>query len=372
MTESLAPARPAAADARPAVNGARPVADFRVVVAVPLREELCRLIETLEPRVEVVRDHSLLRPMRGPADWSGDPEHVRTPEEQAAFEALVDSADALFGIPDVDPAALARTAAANPRLRWVMTTAAGGGSQIKAAGLDRDVLDRVLFTTSAGVHGGTLAEFAVFGVLAGAKDLPRLRADQRERAWPERWEMRQIDEMTVLVVGLGGIGAECARRFSALGAQVWGTTRSGEPVDGVDQLVPLDELESAVAEVDAIVVTLPGTEQTHHLVGERVLSAVKPGAILASVGRGTVVDEAALLTALDDGRVAFAALDVFEVEPLPAASPLWRHPRVLVSPHTAALSSKEEERIARRFAADATRFLDGRALHAVVDTVEFY
>ncbi|MEZ3159609.1 D-2-hydroxyacid dehydrogenase [Microbacterium sp. BWT-B31] len=365
MTESLGPARPeAAASSR--------TPELRVVAAVPLREDLCRLIETLEPRVEVVRDHSLVHPMRGPADWSGDPAHVRTPDEQSAFDALVDSADALFGIPDVDPTALARTVAANPRLRWVMTTAAGGGSQIKAAGLDRDALDRIVFTTSAGVHGGTLAEFAVFGVLAGAKDLPRLQADQRDRTWPDRWEMRQLDEMTVLVVGLGGIGAECARRFNALGARVWGTTRSGRPVDGVDRLVPLDDLESAVAEVDAIVVTLPGTEHTHHLVGERVLAAVKPGAIVASIGRGTVVDEAALLRALDDGRVAFAALDVFEFEPLPSDSALWTHPRVLVSPHTAALSGKEEEHIARRFAADATRFLDGRALHAVVDTVEFY
>ncbi|MCC2030717.1 D-2-hydroxyacid dehydrogenase [Microbacterium allomyrinae] len=347
-------------------------AALRVVVAVPLAEELCRLIEDLEPRIDLVRDHTLVHPMRGPADWSGDPEHVRTPAEQASFDALVDSADALFGIPDVDAGALARTVAANPGLRWVMTTAAGGGSQVKAAGLERPDLDRILFTTSAGVHGGTLAEFAVFGVLAGAKDLPRLQADQREGVWPERWEMRQIDEMTVLVVGLGGIGSACARRFAALGARVWGTSRSGEPVEGVERLVPLDELERVVAEVDAIVVTLPGTAQTHHLVGEKVFAAIRPGAIIASVGRGTVVDEAALLGALDDGRVSFAALDVFEVEPLPASSPLWAHPRVLVSPHTAALSEKEEERIARRFAADATRFLDGRALHSVVDTVEFY
>ncbi len=345
---------------------------LRAVAAVPLSEELCRLIEELEPRVQVVRDHSLTHPMRGPADWSGDPEHVRTAEEQRAFDDMVDSADALFGIPDVDPAALARTVAANPRLRWVMTTAAGGGSQIKAAGLDRADLDRIVFTTSAGVHGGPLAEFAVFGVMAGAKGLPRLLADQRSRTWPDRWEMRQIDEMTVLVVGLGGIGAECARRFHALGARVWGTSRSGAPVDGVDRLVTLDGLTDAVREVDAVVVTLPGTEQTHHLIGAEVFAAVRPGVVIASVGRGTVIDESALLPALDDGRVAFAALDVFENEPLAQDSPLWSHPRVLVSPHTAALSSKEEERIARRFAENAARLLDGDPLRAEVDTVEFY
>ncbi|HWS52160.1 MAG TPA: D-2-hydroxyacid dehydrogenase [Microbacterium sp.] len=345
---------------------------LRAVVAVPLSEAHCRLIQELEPRIELVRDHALTPPMRGPADWSGDPEYVRTDEQQAAFEAMIDSADALFGIPDVDAAALARTVEANPGLRWVMTTAAGGGSQIKEAGLDRAALNRVIFTTSAGVHGGPLAEFAVFGVLAGAKQLPRLAADQQARNWPERWEMRQIDEMTVLVVGLGGIGGECARRLKALGAQVWGTTRSGSPVDAVDRLVPLDQLVDAVGHVDAIVVTLPGTEQTRHLIGETVLGAVAPGATLVNVGRGTVIDERALLAALDDGRIGFAALDVFEQEPLDPASPLWSHPNVLVSPHTAALSSKEEERIARRFAQNATRLMDGEPLRAVVDTVEFY
>ncbi|GAA2949353.1 D-2-hydroxyacid dehydrogenase [Microbacterium luteolum] len=345
---------------------------LRAVVAVPLPEELCVLIEELEPRLEVIRDHALTHPARWAADWSGDPEHTRTPAEQEAFDAMVDSADVLFGAPDVDADALARTVATNPRLRWVMTTAAGGGSTVKAAGLPRADLDRIVFSTSAGVHGGTLAEFSVFAVLAGAKGLPRLLADQRSRTWPDRWQMRQLDEMTVLIVGLGGIGAECARRFHALGARVWGTTRSGEPVDGVDRLVPLDQLTDAVGEVDAIVVTLPGTAQTHHLIGEEVLAAVKPGMILTNVGRGTVVDEVALLGALDDGRVAFAGLDVFENEPLDVASPLWDHPSVLISPHTAAINSNEEERIARRFAENATRLLDGLPLRAVVDTVEFY
>lgn len=345
---------------------------LRAVIAVPLAEEHCRLIEQLEPRLEVVRDHSLTRPMRGPADWSGDPDWVRSPAQQAAFDAMVDSADALFGIPDVAPAALARTVAANPRLRWVMTMAAGGGSQIKDAALPADALERIVFTTSAGVHGGPLAEFAVFGVMAGAKGLPRLLADQRTRTWPDRWEMRQVDEMTVLVVGLGGIGSECVRRFRALGARVWGTSRSDHPVDGVDRIVAPDRIAEVVGEVDAIVVTLPGTAQTHHLIDADVFANARPGTILASVGRGTVIDEAALLAALDDGRIGFAAMDVFEREPLAASSPLWSHPNVLVSPHTAALSSKEEERIARRFAENATRLLDGQPLRAVVDTVEFY
>lgn len=345
---------------------------LRAVVAVDLDERLCRRIEELEPRVELIRDHSLYRPMRGPADWSGDPEHVRGPDRQRAYEEMIDSAEALFGLPDVDPAQLARTVTANPRLRWVHATAAGGGAQVKAAGLPRAALDSVTFTSSAGVHGDTLAEFALFGVLAGAKDLPRLQAQQREHRWTQRWEMRQIDEMTVLVVGLGGIGSSVAEKLHALGATVVGTSRSGRRVDGVDRMVDVADLPSAAAAADAVVVTLPGTAATEGLVGREALEAIKPGSIVVNVGRGTVIDEDELVTALDDGRVGFAALDVFAVEPLPAGSPLWDHPQVLISPHTAALNRAEEERIAKLFAENARRLLDGEPMRSRVDTMEFY
>lgn len=344
----------------------------RVVIAVDLPERLCALIEREEPRVDVVRDHSLYRPLRGPADWAGDPSHQRTPAQDEAYREMVDSADILFSLPDVDPGALARTVRANPRLRWVQAMAAGGGSQLRAAGLTPEELERVAVTTTAGVHGSPLAEFAVFGVMAGAKSLPRLVAQQRDHEWSDRWEMKQIDEMSVLVVGLGGIGTACAEKFSALGARVLGTTRSGTPVPHVDELVPIGDLVEAAMEVDAIVVTLPGTAATEGLIGTEVMDAVRPGTTLVNVGRGTAVDEPALVAALESGQIGFAALDVTAIEPLPADSALWDHPNVLISPHTAALSSREEERIARLFLDNLGRHLDGRELRNLVDTVEFY
>lgn len=347
-------------------------ATTRVVVAVDLPEELCHRIEDAEPRVELVRDHRLYRPRRGPADWEGDPDHRRSPQQQAEYEAMVDSAEILFSLPDVDPGQLARTVRANPALRWVQTMAAGGGAQLRAAGLDPAELARVRVTTTAGVHGSPLAEFALFGVLAGAKGLPRLQRQQREHAWTERWQMRHLDEMTVLVVGLGGIGRACAEKFSRLGARVVGTSRSQAPVEHVDEIVPLAELPRAAHEADAIVVTLPGTDATTGLIGEAVLAGLRPGTTVVNVGRGTVIDETALLAALDDGRIGLAALDVFAVEPLPAESPLWDHPQVLVSPHTAALSAQEEARIVQLFLDNLARYLDGRPLRNLVDTVEFY
>lgn len=345
---------------------------LRVVVAGPLSEQHCELIEGLEPRIDLIRDQSLYPPMRHPADFSGNPEFRRTPTQQRAFEDMIDSAEALYGIPDVSPEALNRTAGANPALRWVHTMAAGGGGQVKAAGLDQEQLDRILFTTSAGVHGSPLAEFAVFGVLAGAKTLGRLLTQQRDHNWTGRWEMAQVSEMTVLVVGLGGIGREVARKLSALDATVIGTSRHARPVDHVDRLIGVEEIASIVPTVDAIVLALPGTAATEGLIGPEVLAAVKPGTVLVNVGRGSAIDEEALVPALRDGRIGFAALDVFATEPLSADSPLWDEPNVLLSPHTAALNAAEDRLIAELFAANATRLLDDVPLANRVDTVDFY
>ncbi|WAC65305.1 D-2-hydroxyacid dehydrogenase [Agrococcus sp. SL85] len=346
---------------------------LQVAVAVSIDDASADRIRELEPRVELLRDPALTAPWRWDGDWEGDPGFRRSPAQQDAFDAMLARADAIFGIPDVSPAALARAVRGSERLRWVHTTAAGGGGQVKQAELAQAELERVVVTTSAGMHASTLAEWALLGVLAGAKGLRELEADQAARRWGDgRRIMRHVSEMTVLVVGLGGIGKVVAERLDALGATVWGTTRSGEPVDHVHRLVPIGELAAAAAQVDAIVVTLPGTARTEGLVGAEVLGAVQQGTILVNVGRGTVVDEDALLEALDAGRVGFAALDVTAVEPLPQASRLWEHPSVLISPHTAALSRQEPRRIAELFAANATRLLDGEPLENVMSTKEFY
>lgn len=345
---------------------------LRVVVATPLSEELCARIVAAEPRIDLVRDQSLLPPMRWPGDHGGDPSFVRTTEQQSAFDALVDSAEALYGVPDENPAALARTVRANPGLRWVQTMPAGGGAQVKGANLGHDELQNVVFTTSAGVHGASLAEFAVFGVFAGAKDLPRLLAQQADKEWTGRWCMKQVHEMTVAVLGMGNIGRDTASRLIALGARVIGVSRTPADVPGLAGTFHPDDLGQAVADADALVVTLPGTESTHKMVNAAVLAAVKPGITVVSVGRGTVIDEDALVEALRDGRIGFAALDVFYSEPLAQDSPLWTLPNVLVSPHTAALNDAEDRRIADLFAVNATRFLDGEPMINPVNTVEFY
>ena len=344
----------------------------RVAVATPLPTELRTLITDVDPGVELLVDDDLLPPMLYPGDHSGDPAYRRTPEQQAAFDELLGKAEVLYGIPDVRPAALTAAVRANPNLRWVHTMAAGGGGQVKAANLSEAELERVLFTTSAGVHGGPLAEFAVLGVLAGAKDLPRLLALQSRREWPERWTMKQVAEQTVLVVGLGGIGLETARLLKGFGATVLGVKRTAEPVPNVDEVHTTAALPDLVARADAIVVTLPGTAATTGLIDADLLRAAKPGVVVVNVGRGTVIDEPALADALRSGQVSAAYLDVFATEPLPDDSPLWGLPNVVVSPHTAALNDAEDRRIAELFADNLRRYLDGRPLRNVMDTKDFY
>lgn len=370
---------PDAASPEPAVlkrvklfNYSGPMKTLRVVVPTPLPEELCELIERTEPRVEVVRDQALLPPQRYPGDHSGDETFTRTPDEQARFEKLIDSADALYGVPDQSSSQLKRTVEANRRLQWVHTTPAGGGGQVRAAGLGQEQLERIAFTTSGGVHAQPLAEFALFGVLAGLKDLSRLLDDQRSRTWGERRALAQLSSATVLVVGLGGIGRAVAGKLAALGARVIGAHRREVEVPGVERIFPMEDLAHAVAGADAIVVCLPGTTATHRVVSRTVLASVKPGATLVNVGRGATVDEPALVEALGDGRVGFAALDVFDTEPLPVDSPLWGMPNVLISPHAAAVNDDEERLIAELFASNATRLLNGEPLVNRVNTIEFY
>jgi phosphoglycerate dehydrogenase-like enzyme len=346
---------------------------LRAVAATPIPDELADRIRAAEPRLDLVVEQDLLPPQLHPGDHQGDPAFRRSEADERRFQGLVDSAQVLYGIPGERPSQLARTLRANPALEWVQLMPAGGGGQVRGAKLTREELDRVRFTTTAGVHAVPLAEWCEFGLLAGFKTLPRLLANQRDRLWPERrWMMSRLEGSRVLVVGLGSIGRLVAERLARQGVHVAGTSRRDVQVEGVEEVLHPKDLAARVGEFDGIVVTLPGTEETRHLVSAEVLAAVQPGVVIANVGRGTVIDQEALIEGLRSGRVGFAALDVADPEPLPSASALWDLPNVLISPHTAALSDREDELIADLFARNATRYLDGEPVINPVNTHEFY
>jgi phosphoglycerate dehydrogenase-like enzyme len=284
---------------------------------------------------------------------------VRTPEQERRFEELVARAEVLFGFPREDPAQIVWAVRVAPGLRFVQATFAGAGQQLAQAGLTREDLERIRWASSAGVHATPLAEWSLFGVLAFTKGLPRLEEAKRERRWGH-YPVAELRGATLLVVGLGEIGREVARLGEAFGMRVEAVRRH----EG--------DLDALLPQADAVVVTLPLTDETRGLLSRERIRRMKAGAVFVNVGRGGVVDEAALVEALRDGHLAGAALDVFTEEPLPPDSPLWELDNVILSPHTAALSVRENERIVEIFAENLRRYLAGEPLRSAIRTDVFY
>ena len=345
-----------------------------VMIATPLEEHLVERIAATHERVRMWYDPGLLPIARYPGDHRGSPSFHRDLAGERDWTRALNQAEVLFGIPGDTPEGLAGAVRNCPRLRWVAATAAGAGEQVAAAGLSREELDRVAITSAAGVHAGPLAEFAMFGLLALTKDAAGLAADKAARHWPDRLApVGELDGRTVLVLGLGGIGRRVAKLASAFGMRVLGVKRSpGAAIDGVDEVHPTSALGELLPLADAVVVTLPATSETTGLLDDKALDALPRGALLVNVGRGAVIDEDALAERLRSGHLGGAALDVFETEPLPPSSPLWELDNVIVSPHIAALSAHENERIVELFRDNLHRLVAGEPLHNRIDPDVFY
>ncbi|HKQ00270.1 MAG TPA: D-2-hydroxyacid dehydrogenase [Actinomycetes bacterium] len=346
----------------------------QVLIASPLEAELAARIQAADPRAEVLFEPDLLPPARYPGDHLGDPSFARDAEGEARWRNLLDRAEVLFGVPGDSTEGLAEAVNGLPGLRWIHATSAGAGEQVRKAGLSPEALKRVVFTTSSGVHAVPLAEFAILGLLAMAKELPRLVEDQRARTWPEtRRPLRELSGQTLFLVGLGEIGREVARLGKAFGMRTVGFRRTeGPPPEWVDEVHGPQRLAELAGQADTMVVSLPMTEQTAGLVDRAIIGRLPANCIFVNIGRGGVVDEPALTDALRDRRIAGAVLDVFATEPLPADSPLWTLPNVLVTPHAVAVSPRENERIAELFSDNLRRYLDGRPLRNVVEPGVFY
>ena len=345
----------------------------QVLIASPLEAELVERIREAEPRAEVVHEPDLLPPARYPGDHQGDPAFVRDPAAETRWRELLHRAEVLFGIPG-DSAAGLDVVAGLPRLRWVHATSAGAGEVVRAARLPPEVLERITVTTSSGVHAIPLAEFAILGLLAIAKDLPRFAADQRARAWPElRRPLRELDGQTLVLVGLGEIGRETARLAKGFGMRTVGIRRSRKPPpEHVDEVHGPDRLGELASRADAMVVSLPLTEATAGMIDRATIDRLPPGCSFVNVGRGGVVDEPALVEALRERRIAGAVLDVFATEPLPEDSPLWDLPNVVVTPHAVALSARENQRIVELFVANLGRYIDGEPLAKAIQPGVYY
>jgi phosphoglycerate dehydrogenase-like enzyme len=248
-----------------------------------------------------------------------------------------------------------------PQLKWLHAF---------NAGVDHPIYDELLargvrLTTSAGSAAEPIAQTAIMGLLALARGFPRWMVAQRSRKWdPERKVLpRDLRGQTAVVVGLGRIGAEIARLARALGLKVIGIRRSPRrPVDRVDELHPPAALQGLLARCDWLIIACPLTSETRGMVNAALLSSLPRGARVINVSRGEIVSEPAMIEALKSGQLAGAYLDVFATEPLPAASPLWDMPNVLVTPHNAAAASGNDERVLEIFLDNLERWHRGAAL----------
>jgi phosphoglycerate dehydrogenase-like enzyme len=346
-----------------------------VMIATPLEPELAQRVGRVDPRAELLYDPALLPPARFDGDIAGEEEFRRDAVGERRWGEMLARAEVLYGIPGNSGPGLAEVLRGGRHVRWIQARNAGAGEHVSyAVAHASNEIGRVVVTTASGVHGGPLAEFSLLGLLAFAKRLPELEEDKRARYWPE--DQRASSELrgrTMLVVGLGAIGRETARLAKAFGMNVLGVKRSAEgAIDNVDEIHTPGRLPALAARADAIVVTLPLTDETRRLVDARTLAAVKRGAIFVNVGRGAVVDEDALVERLRDGTLGGAALDVFEREPLPPDSPLWTLPNVIVSPHSAALVAAEGERVLEVFCDNLRRYLAGEPLRNRVDPQGYY
>jgi phosphoglycerate dehydrogenase-like enzyme len=336
-----------------------------VLIASYLEPEYAEQIARVDG-IRVIYDPALLPAPRYQADHTSASIR-RSPEEEGRWRGYLREAEVMF---DFDYTNLDHLADLIPNVRWIQATSAGIGSMLVRTGLIRT---SITFTTASGVHGVPLAEFVVMALLWFAKDGPRMLGDQAARRW-QRTCARQLRGSTVGIVGLGGVGREVARTCRAMGLRVVATKRTVDAVrdDAVDALVPTAQLPTLLMEADALVLACPQTPETEGLIGRAELAMLKPGAIVVNIARGAVVDEPALIEALQQGRLGGAALDVAAQEPLPQDSPLWTLPNVLISPHSASTVTVENARLTELFCENLTRYLRGEGLRNLFDRTRLY
>ena len=302
-----------------------------IVIASFFEEEFVRRIREVDGGLEVLYRPDLVPPPRWEGDHNGPQDWGRTPEKEKEFLGMLAEAEVLYDFPRGHVGDLTGVA---PKLRWVQGSMAGAGEVARMAGL---LENDVVVTTASGVYSGPLAEFVLMGMLQHAKDLDLLRRDKAAKAW-RQGTTGTLERKTLCIVGTGSIGRAIADRARPFGMRVVGVkreVREGDPAwASFDELYETHNLPDALADADFVALTLPGTPQTEGLFDAEMMAAIKPGAYFANVGRGKVVKEAALVGALRGGHLSGAALDVFEVEPLPEESPLWEMENVIISAHT--------------------------------------
>jgi glyoxylate/hydroxypyruvate reductase A len=294
---------------------------------------------------------------------------VRAPRGRVALSVCATPTEAAAAVAEADviyawkfPADLYPRAG---RLRWLHIMGAGVDGALVAA-----LPPHVVVTRVPGVFGPWMREYVLGWCRAVTQRMPLYREAQRQRRWRSDVIPERLAGKTMVIVGVGDIGRTIAAAARGLGMRVLGISRSGRPVPNVERVHRVRALPRLVREADFVVTALPLTAETRGLIDARILAAMRPTAWLINIGRGALIDEGALLTALRERRIGGAVLDVFEREPLPPEHPFWSLDNVVVTPHISGPSTPPE--MATVFNDNLARWLAGRRLRHVVDRVRGY
>jgi len=312
---------------------------MKVFVYAPHAKEYCRRIRERIPELEVVSE--------------------KPGEDQSR-----DIADAEIMIAWQFPLEILGKAS---RLRWIQLTSAGVDQLLEA----RDRLKDVIVTNTRGIHIDAMADYALGAMVMLQRNFARFFLHQQHRKWSRRIT-EPLAGKTLGIVGVGAVGREIARRAQIFGMSVIGVKRNPAPTEMVSRLFGPDRLDEMLSLSDFVVLSVPATPETYRMIGESELRTMKETCYLINISRGSVVDESALIQALQQKWIAGAVLDVFEKEPLPRESPLWALENVIITPHIAGDFEGYVERVIRIFSENFAQWKSDNPLINEVDLAKGY
>ena len=339
---------------------------YKLLIASYLEPKHVERIRNVDPRIQVIYEPDLIAPQRFPADHIGGTLR-RSEEEERKWQSLLQEAHILF---DFDRSHFADLPDLAPNLMWMQCTSSGIGQTLKKWKYP-ERMPHVVFTNAKGVHAQPLAEFCLLVMLAFNKKLFQTLQQQKEKRWA-RLAGSDLNQKTIAIIGMGLVGKEVARMAKALGMKVMGMKRNIKGIEAsalnADELYTPSELHQMLPKSEFLVLIAPHTSETEKMIGREELQMLPKGAILINIARGALLDEEALIEALETGHLRGAGLDVFATEPLPENSPLWTLENVIVSPHSGGTSDSENALITDIFCENIHNFLHGKPMRNIFDT----
>jgi phosphoglycerate dehydrogenase-like enzyme len=266
--------------------------------------------------------------------------------------SVVSDVDVIMGLGHHIPPALI---AAAPKLKWVQALTTGTETLTVPGVLP----PHVLLTSTRGIHGPQMSELAFLNMIALNRNFRKMQRNQAEGKW-EQWNQPILEDKTIVIVGLGILAEHLAERCKVFGMNVIGVSSGRDAAPHFDEVYPRSALAKVAARADFLMLLVPYSPETHHLIDRAVLAAMKPTAFLINLARGGVLDEAALIEYLQAGKIAGAGLDIFSNMPLPPDNPLWRMPNVIITPNVGGRSDKFVAQTMTILEPNIQAFIDGR------------